>query len=436
VTTQSHPHPQRSETMPPVDKGAAAPEQKPGEIPVDTLSRARHSEDFAAVGGADQDGQDGPEGMEATDTERAEERPSIEPADADRFAMAFRPSWAPLAGASEAKPAQRIDRAPRGEQTPRVATITHDEPLTVPGLHRKRRAAIWASASVASFLALTYWGVSSTTKTPHEAALRPISSAPASSHAIQPVPVPAPEETALAASPASAGNAERVPSGPRLEPPVEPAKPETEQAVATATEPAAPAQAETAGPANPTPQRDPPPATAATAPKRQEPAQATPAQAIAAPAAPSRQGAQAPAARTAPPPSAAATPAPNSERAALAARPDATPLHPRNPLLSVHAVPDNVRLWLDGQRMSNPFGVRLPRGSKHRIEARADGYETSAQTVRIESDAKLTIAVKRAPPPTPRARAVQAVPSNVRDDRAKPVDKRKRGAGFVVVSPY
>jgi hypothetical protein len=419
--------------MPPVDKAAAAAEQKPGEIPVDTLSRATHSSSFAAVGG------DGAEGTEATDTEPAEERPSLEPADADRFAMAFRPSWAPLAGATEAKPAQRIDRAPRAEHTPRVTAITHDEPLTVPGLHRKRRAAIWASASVASFLALTYWGVSSTTKTPHEAALSPVWTAPAnaSRRASEPAPVRDPEEAARAASPSSpvgpsttsvgAGNAELSPSGPRPEPAAVPAEPEREKPVATELAASA-RRAETADQANPapsptpspTPKSDPPAQAAAVPPKRQKPA----------------QSAQAPATRTAPPPPAAASAAPNSERAALAARAEATPLHARNPLLSVRALPDNVRLWLDGQRMSNPFGVRLPRGSKHRIEARGDGYETSAQTVRIESDAKLTIAVKRTPPPAPRARAVQAVPSNVRDDRSKPVDKRKRGAGFVVVSPY
>jgi hypothetical protein len=456
--------------MPQVDsKAAASPEQKPGEIPVDALSRAglnraRDAEDLAAVGGEiRQNHEEGREGTDASDTEPAE-HPSLEPADADRFAMAFRPSWAPLAGASDAKPAQRIGRPPRAEHTPRVVPITQDEPLTVPGLHRKRRAAIWAAASVASFLALTYWGVSSATKTPHPGALRPLSSAPVnpSSHAVRapeaaapagapdkPAPVTTPDEPTRAATQSTtnvaAGSAELQPSGgPRLEPVAVPAQSENDtpaaseaSAAATRAEPAKQTSPTSASPtsasptsASPTSKNDAPAAVAATTPSHAEPGQA-----MAVRAAPAERSPQTPAAGTPPPPTAAATAASNKEHEALgAARAEPTPLHSRNPLLSVRAMPDNVRLWLDGQRMANPFGVRLPRGSKHRIEARADGYETSAQTVRIESDAKLTIAVKRTPPARPHA--VQAVPSNVRDDRSKPVDKRKRGAGFVAVSPY
>jgi hypothetical protein len=65
----------------------------------------------------------------------------------------------------------------------------------------------------------------------------------------------------------------------------------------------------------------------------------------------------------------------------------------------------------------------LPRGGKHKIEARSAGYEDSAQTVRIESDAKLTISLRRAvPSPEPRV-------------QVKPL-ARAQGAGFVTTNPY
>lgn len=91
----------------------------------------------------------------------------------------------------------------------------------------------------------------------------------------------------------------------------------------------------------------------------------------------------------------------------------------------MRALPESAQLWLDGQRVSNPFEVRLPRGGKHKIDARNDGYEASSQTVRIESDAKLTIALRRATPaPEPHL-------------QVRPLSARApRGAGFVTTNPY
>lgn len=95
------------------------------------------------------------------------------------------------------------------------------------------------------------------------------------------------------------------------------------------------------------------------------------------------------------------------------------------PLLVVRALPESARLWLDGQQMANPFDVRLALGSKHKIDARNDGYETTSQTVRIESDAKLTIALRRATPePAPRVQVRPATPPPA------------HGAGFVTTNPY
>jgi hypothetical protein len=117
--------------------------------------------------------------------------------------------------------------------------------------------------------------------------------------------------------------------------------------------------------------------------------------------------------------------------AAVASKPiePPAPLHPRNPLLVVRALPEgSVRLWLDGQRMANPFDVRLPRDTQHKIEARGDGYEATSQVVRLESDAKLTFALRRVAPAHPAAPSVPA-------EHARNTEKR-RGAGFVTVSPY
>jgi hypothetical protein len=90
----------------------------------------------------------------------------------------------------------------------------------------------------------------------------------------------------------------------------------------------------------------------------------------------------------------------------------------------VRAVPDNAQLWLDGQKMSNPFDTRLPLGSKHKIEARQEGYEASSQTIRLESDARLTITLKR------------EIPAPAPHIKVHPLPEGSRGAGFVTANPY
>lgn len=90
----------------------------------------------------------------------------------------------------------------------------------------------------------------------------------------------------------------------------------------------------------------------------------------------------------------------------------------------MRAVPEGAQLWLDGQRMTNPFDTRLPLGSKHKLEAKQDGYETSSQTIRIESDARLMITLRRETP---------AAAPNI---KVKPLPEGSRGAGFVTSNPY
>lgn len=120
---------------------------------------------------------------------------------------------------------------------------------------------------------------------------------------------------------------------------------------------------------------------------------------------------------------AAPTLAPSIATDTAPASDSAGPVQAQGPLLSVRALPEDSKVWLDGQRVDNPFEVRLPHGSKHRIEARSDGYEMSSQTVRLESDASLTITLRRSTPP-----AVLRV--------QKQPESHPRGAGFVTTNPY
>lgn len=73
--------------------------------------------------------------------------------------------------------------------------------------------------------------------------------------------------------------------------------------------------------------------------------------------------------------------------------------------------------------MTNPFDTRLPLGSKHKLEAKQEGYETSSQTIRIESDARLTITLRQ----------TAAAAPNI---KVKPLPEGSRGAGFVTSNPY
>jgi hypothetical protein len=125
----------------------------------------------------------------------------------------------------------------------------------------------------------------------------------------------------------------------------------------------------------------------------------------------------------------AAAVAPQPAATQIALQPAASSLKPataeaRPPTLVVRAVPDSAQLFLDGQRMSNPFDTRLPLGSKHKLDARQDGYEASSQSIRLESDAKLTITLKRATPaPEPHL-------------KVSPLPESANGAGFVTSNPY
>jgi hypothetical protein len=427
---------------------------------------------------------------EAMSAEPLDQEWEIDPVLADHFAAEFRPSWAPLSGGPELEiaAAPKAVQAPARELTarPRLRTDPRDEPVTLPGRRMKRRAATLTLLSVLSFLALAYWGVSSTSKpSPHAPIASPTHGAtPAHVAETNTTPEPKVEATAVEKTKPAPGSGADQATLAQL------AADGTQPTAASATEtPAATTPAASAAPsaadeapaatatgAATTSAAAAPVAVAPVAPVAVAPIAVAPA-AVTATAAAATHAAAAPIPATtasaphtlaapavvalAKPTSAAPAPATSAAKSGAATQPEAPTraataqpsaaaavkkpeaLHVRNPLLVVRALPEGVvHLWLDGQRMANPFDVRLPRDTKHKIEARAEGYETSSQTVRIESDAKLTFALRRVSPPAPAhpvasgSAPAHGPTSTPVENGSKTADKRHRGVGFQTVSPY
>jgi hypothetical protein len=103
-------------------------------------------------------------------------------------------------------------------------------------------------------------------------------------------------------------------------------------------------------------------------------------------------------------------------------------------LLDLGAYPPNTHLHVDGVLVGNPYRMRVPKSSKHRIDAAAPGFEPETHVVRMEADVQLMISLKREPPrdvkADPYSEATRRTPAGV----AAP--KRDRGAGFVAENPY
>jgi hypothetical protein len=452
----------------------------------------------------------------AADGGRIEDRP-LAPEEADRYALAFRPSWAPLGvdpqesskSANTARSA-RPAASPMARQLPDASAPVEngraqEDLLQRLGRRSRVRSLGLAGLSVLSFFMLGYWAISSTTDTP--SAVRrlappslgsPPSMVPEASASPTAVDLQGTNTAALPSTPlrarlsdptqpadltkaegapaetadevAKAGTDTEQPELPAESPtgvaPTDPTavaqgegtvSPERQTAgqvetAKTEATPAEPAGSMQPAAASPRPAPAPTGATVVTAAIPAAPATAAPpetrspaAPSLAPPPARPSPAAQAPApvpavvSRQPTQPAAAPTetkPAPKLAAAAGPITPATTttpvnttlpaPEKPRSPQLVVHAIPDSAQLWLDGQRMSNPFDTRLPLGSKHKIEARHDGFETSSQSIRLEADARLTITLRRtAPPPAP------APPIKVRPPADAP-----RGAGFVTSNPY
>ena len=104
-------------------------------------------------------------------------------------------------------------------------------------------------------------------------------------------------------------------------------------------------------------------------------------------------------------------------------------------MLSLAAFPPNTQLRIDGGIVENPFRMRLPRASKHRIEARAPGFASETHMLRMDADVQLMISLKRDPA---RDLTIKADPyKDARHSAANgPTPARQRGAGFVSENPY
>jgi hypothetical protein len=128
-------------------------------------------------------------------------------------------------------------------------------------------------------------------------------------------------------------------------------------------------------------------------------------------------------------------PPPSAAQAAIGAAPKGGAAAGIQVVLSLAAYPPNTRLRLDGALVENPARVRLPRSTKHRIDAYAPGYAPETHSVRVEADVQLMLSLKR--------EGVKDVKANPYGDQrrsvsaaAAPAAKRDRGAGFVAENPY
>jgi hypothetical protein len=108
------------------------------------------------------------------------------------------------------------------------------------------------------------------------------------------------------------------------------------------------------------------------------------------------------------------------------------PAQQNNVVLSLAATPRNTQLRIDGGTVPNPFRMKLPRATKHRIEASAPGFAPETHVLRMDADVQLTIALKREGP-----HDVKADPyKDARHSASNAPQGHPRGAGFVSENPY
>src|SRR5262249_40119456 len=116
--------------------------------------------------------------------------------------------------------------------------------------------------------------------------------------------------------------------------------------------------------------------------------------------------------RAAPTPTTMATPKPAA--AAQGVTPNAAkPLPPPQATLDlvriqIRTVPALATLLIDGARVANPFTAALRHGGTHRIEARAEGYETTARSVSFDRDRSEVLELRTRVRKAPERRASEA----------------------------
>jgi hypothetical protein len=206
--------------------------------------------------------------------------------------------------------------------------------------------------------------------------------------------------------------------------------------------------------ATPAPEVAPTPAPAPAAPDpAAAPAPAPAAEQVAAAPAADDTSASAPAAgEAAPAPSDAPAPEPNAEPAAVAAATPASAAlvahealaqntEPATIRVDIAASPAGAQLSIDGERVTNPFEARAPKGGRHRVLAEAPGHRTRDLTLEYNRDQHLDIklerlaAAKRPATPAPAARTRAAAAPAHRSQPSAP-SAAPKGAGFVSESPY
>jgi hypothetical protein len=372
-------------------------------------------------------------------------------AEADRFAASIRPSW------SDAPPVPVVSRPPvqvRGAAAASGArVIRHNTRTDLNVPLRKRRGSAYAilGASLLGVFGLLYLGVTSSTLDKDSRArglsaqraksksAEPSETSVQAAQRAEPAPSAQPEPQPSAAQP-SAPVPTGEPAPEAIEPPV--GEPELKQPDPVAEEPRDPGAA-LAAPGEPSAAQEPAPEPAApqVAAAAEPPIAAPPPAAAAVNAQPQAAAAalaaapSSPAASAnekAPQPSAAAAPAVAAQKVEPVRAADQGKV-----LLNLAAYPPNTRLRLDGVLVGNPYRVRVPKSSKHRIDAAAPGYAPESHVLRMDADVQLMMSLKR-----DQVKDVKADP--YRDQRRNtaaasvgaPAQKRDRGAGFVAENPY
>lgn len=66
--------------------------------------------------------------------------------------------------------------------------------------------------------------------------------------------------------------------------------------------------------------------------------------------------------------------------------------------LQVRTEPDGASLAIDGAAVANPYGVDVPGGGTHLIEASADGYKSAAKWVEFDRDRSIAMELPRSDP--------------------------------------
>ncbi len=108
--------------------------------------------------------------------------------------------------------------------------------------------------------------------------------------------------------------------------------------------------------------------------------------------------------------------------------------------VQLQTAPASARLSIDGNFVSNPFDVRIhPDGRRHRVEARANGFETRAVVMEFDHDVSETLELSpKERKKKVRRRAKRKRPRSVRSRtaRTRSTKTRSRGAGFTTDNPY